>query len=328
MLGIASFKDELEEKKVYEQVIEMTEHTHEYHSVIKTNQQRLLIAISITGSMAIVELIGGILSNSLALMGDAAHMFTDTLALGLGLFALNIAKRPASQTRTFGYLRAEILAALTNGIILILISAYISYEAYRRFIEPPQIQGGLMLIIAAIGLLANVVGVAILRSGGRQNLNVKAAFLHMWSDALSSIGVIAAAVVILLTGWSFVDPIITILIVVLILRGAVGLVVESSNILLETVPKHLDVSQITSEVKKIRGVKDIHDVHLWTITSGVYALSCHLLIEDQTVSNSAEIMAEVNQTLSQKFGIGHSTLQLECEECQDSPVCHIEGRNR
>jgi len=306
----------------------MTEHPHEYHPMIKTNQHLLLVAISITGSMAIVELIGGILSNSLALIGDAAHMFTDTLALGLSLFALSIAKRPASQTRTYGYLRAEILAALTNGIVLILISAYLSYEAYRRFTEPPQIQGGLMLVVAIIGLLANVIGLAILRSGGRQNLNVKGAFLHMWSDAVSSIGVIAAAVIILLTGWSFADPIITILIVVLILRGAVGLVVEASNILLETVPKHLNVSQVTSDVKKIKGVKDIHDIHLWTITSGVYALSCHLLIEDRMVSNSAEIVAEVNQTLSQKFGIGHSTLQLECEECQNSPVCHIEGKNR
>ena len=306
----------------------MSEHTHEYRSMTKTNQHRLLIAISITGLMTIVELVGGILSNSLALTGDAAHMFTDTLALGLSYFALNLARRPASQTRTYGYLRAEILAALTNGVVLILISAYISYEAYQRFLEPPEIKGGLMLIVAAIGLLANLVGLAILRSGQRQNLNVKGAFLHMWGDAISSMGVIAAAIIILLIGWSFVDPIITILILVLILRGAVGLVVESSNILLEAVPKHLNVSQITSEVKKIRGVKDIHDVHLWTVTSGIYALSCHLLIEDQMVSNSAQVVEEVNQTLSQEFGIEHSTLQLECEECQNSPVCHIEGRNK
>jgi cobalt-zinc-cadmium efflux system protein len=294
----------------------------------KTNQHRLLVAISITASIAIVELIGGILSNSLALIGDAAHMFTDTVALGLSLLALNLARRPASQTRTYGYLRAEILAALTNGIVLILISAYISYEAYRRFIEPPQIQGGLMLVVAIVGLLANLIGLAILRRGGLRNLNVKSAFLHMWSDAISSIGVIVAATIILLTGWRLIDPIITIVIVVLIMRGAVRLVVEASNILLETVPKHLNVSHVASEVKKIKGVKDIHDVHLWTITSGIYALSCHLLIEDRMVSNSVGIVAEVNQMLSQKFGIGHSTLQLECEECQNSPVCHIEGKER
>jgi len=311
MLRIASLEGEL--RDILAKVIEMTEHSHEYHSMVNTSQRPLLIAISITGLMTIVELIGGILSNSLALMGDAAHMFTDTLALGLSLFALNIAKRPASQTRTYGYLRAEILAALANGIVLILISAYIAYEAYQRFVEPPQIRGGLMLVVAVIGLLANVIGLAILRPGGRQNLNVKGAFLHMWSDALSSIGVIAAAIIILRTGWRFADPIIAVIILVLVLRGAVGLVVEASNILLETVPKHLNVSQVTSEVKKIKGVRDIHDVHLWTITSGVYALSCHLLIEDRMVSNSAEIVTEVNQTLSQKFGIGHSTLQLECE---------------
>jgi len=306
----------------------MSEHPHEYHSVMKANQHPLLVALCITGSIAVVELIGGILSNSLALIGDAAHMFTDTLALGLSLFALNIARRPASQTRTYGYLRAEILVALTNGIVLILISAYVSYEAYRRFIEPPQIQGGLMLVVAVIGLLANVIGLAVLRSHRHQNLNIKGAFLHMWSDALSSIGVIVAAAIILLTGWRLVDPIVSVVIVVLILRGAVGLVVEASNILLETVPKHLNVSQIISAVKEIKGVKDIHDVHLWTITSGVYALSCHLLIENLMVSSSAEIVEEVNQRLSQKFGIGHSTLQLECQECQNSPVCHIEGRNR
>jgi len=296
--------------------------------MIKTNQHQLLIAISITGLITIVEVIGGILSNSLALLGDAAHMFTDTLALGLSLFVLNLAKRPASQTKTYGYLRAEILAALTNGTILVLISAYIFYESYRRFLEPPEIEGGLMLIVAAIGLLANLVGLSILRSAGRHNLNVKGAFLHMWGDAASSVGVIAAAIIILLTGWNLADPIISILIGVLILRGAVGLVLESSNILLEAVPKHLNVSQITSEVKKIKGVRDIHDVHLWTVTSSIYALSCHLLIEDQMISNSAQVVEKVNQTLSQKFGIGHSTLQLECEECQNSPVCHIEGRNR
>lgn len=303
----------------------MTEHAHEYHSLIRTDQQRLLIALSITGLMTVVELIGGILSNSLALTGDAAHMFTDTLALGLSLFALNLAKRPASQKRTYGYLRAEIMAALTNGTILILISAYIFYRAYQRFVAPPEIHGGLMLTVAAIGLLANLVGLSILRSAGPRNLNVKGAFLHMWGDALSSVGVIAASLIILLTGQTLADPIISILIGALILRGAVGLVLESSDILLEAVPKHLNLSQISGELKQIRGVRDIHDIHLWTITSGVYALSCHLLIEDQMVSNSAQIVEEVNKTLSRKFGIGHSTLQLECEECEKSPVCHIGG---
>ena len=305
----------------------MTEHIHGSHSLINTNQRRLLVALSITGLMTIVELAGGLISNSLALIGDAGHMFTDTLALGLSLFALNLAKRPASQTKTYGFYRAEILAALINGTLLVLVSAYIFYEAYHRFVEPPEVRGGLMLIVAAIGLAANVVGITILRSASRGNLNVKGAFLHMWSDTVSSVGVIAAGIIILLTGRTIADPIISIIIGLLILRGAGGLVWESINILLEAVPKHLDVGRINTEIRKIKGVNDVHDVHLWAITSGMYAMSCHLLIEDQMVSNCTQIVEEVNQTLSQKFGISHSTVQLECEECENSPVCHIGGKH-
>jgi len=305
----------------------MTEHIHGSHSLINTNQRRLLVALSITGLMTIVELAGGLISNSLALIGDAGHMFTDTLALGLSLFALNLAKRPASQTKTYGFYRAEILAALINGTILALVSAYIFYEAYHRFVEPPEVRGGLMLIVAAIGLLANVVGISILRSASRGNLNVKGAFLHMWSDTISSVGVIAAGIIILLTGRTIADPIISIIIGLLILRGAGGLVWESINILLEAVPKHLDVGQINNAIRKIKGVRDVHDVHLWAITSGMYAMSCHLLIEDQMVSNCTQIVEEVNQTLNKEFGISHSTVQLECEECENSPVCHIGGKH-
>jgi len=305
----------------------MTEHTHGTLSLISTNQRRLLVALSITGLMTIVELAGGLISNSLALIGDAGHMFTDTLALGLSLFALNLTKRPASQTKTYGYYRAEILAALVNGAILVAVSGYIFYEAYHRFVEPPEVRGGLMLIVAVIGLAANVVGISVLRSAGSRNLNVKGAFLHMWSDTLSSLGVIAAGAIILLTGRTIADPIISIIIGLLILRGAGGLVWESINILLEAVPKHLDMSRINDSVRKIKGVRDVHDVHLWAITSGMYAMSCHLLIEDQMVSNCTQIVEDVNKTLSQEFGISHSTVQLECEECENSPVCHIGGNH-
>lgn len=302
---------------------EVSEHNHRHLSSVNANQRRLLIALAITGSMTIVELVGGLMSNSLALLGDAGHMFTDTLALGLSLLALTLAKRPASRKRTYGFYRAEVLAALTNGAVLILITVYIFYEAYQRFVEPPEVEGGLMLGVAAIGLVANVVGISILRSASRDNLNVKGAFLHMWGDAASSVAVIAGGIVILVTGWTVADPVISILIGILILRGAAGLVLESSDILLEAVPKHLDVGQISDGLKEVRGVRDVHDMHLWTITSGIYALSCHVLIEDQMVSDSARIVEEINETLGKKFGIGHSTLQLECEECENSPVCHI-----
>ena len=301
----------------------MTGHDHGSHSAIDSNQRRLLIALAITGLMTVVELVGGLMSNSLALLGDAAHMFTDSLALGLSIFALTLAKRPASQSKTYGYLRAEILAALTNGTILILICVFIFYEAYRRFLEPPEVHGSLMLVVAAIGLLANLVGLSVLRSASHENLNVKGAFLHMWGDAVSSIGVIAAGAIILLTGWNYADPIISVVIGILILRGAVRLVMESSNILLEAVPSHLDVGRIANEIKSVRGIRDFHDVHLWTITSGIYALSGHLLIEDQMVSDTTRILEQTDQVLRERFGICHSTLQLECEECRDSPACHI-----
>ena len=300
----------------------MTDHSHS-HSAANANQRRLLIALAITALMTVVELVGGVLSNSLALLGDAGHMFTDTLALGLSVVALTLAKRPASQTRTYGFHRAEVLAALTNGTILVLICGFIFYESYQRLVSPPEVRGSLMLVVAAIGFLANLIGILILRSASRDNLNVKGAFLHMWGDTISSIGVIVASVIILVTGWTMVDPIISIFIGLLILRGAISLVLESSDILLEAVPKHLDVTQISSALKEIKGIRDVHDLHLWTISSGIYALSCHLLIEDRMVSSSSHIVEEVNQALSQKFGIGHSTLQLECEECKDSPVCHL-----
>ena len=287
------------------------------------NLRRLLIALAITALMTLVELAGGLMSNSLALLGDAGHMFTDTLALGLSVVALSLAKRPASQTGTYGFHRAEVLAALANGTILLLICGFIFYEAYQRFVEPPEVRGGLMLGVAAVGLLANLIGVLILRSASRDNLNVKGAFLHMWGDTVSSAGVIIAAVIILVTDWTIVDPILSIFVGLLILRGAVRLVLESNDILLEAVPKHLDVARVSSAIKEIEGVRDVHDVHLWTITSGIYALSCHLLIEDRMVSASGHIVEEVNEVLNQKFGIGHSTLQLECGECANSPVCRL-----
>ena len=301
----------------------MTDHAHSHHSMANANQRRLLIALAITALMTLVELAGGLMSNSLALLGDAGHMFTDTLALGLSVVALSLAKRPASQTRTYGFHRAEVLAALANGTILLLICGFIFYEAYQRFVEPPEVRGGVMLGVAAVGLLANLIGVLILRSASRDNLNVKGAFLHMWGDTVSSAGVIVAAVIILVADWTIVDPIVSIFVGLLILRGAVGLVLESNDILLEAVPKHLDVARVSSAIKEIEGVRDVHDVHLWTITSGIYALSCHLLIEDRMVSASGHIVEEVNEVLNQRFGIGHSTLQLECEECANSPVCRL-----
>jgi cobalt-zinc-cadmium efflux system protein len=273
--------------------------------------------------MTLVEFFGGILSGSLALIGDAGHMLTDTLALGLSYSALKLSKRPADAKRTYGFHRTEILVALLNGLTLILISGYIFYEAYKRFLSPPQIKAPLMLGVATLGLVVNIIGILMLKGSSKTNLNIRGAFLHILGDALSSIGVIAAGIIIFFTKFYLVDPIVAILIGGIILRGALGLVTESSNILLEAVPKHLNAETITEEIKKIQGVKEMHDLHLWTITSGIYALSGHLIIEDQMVSKSDQILKEANRILQEKFGITHTTLQMECLVCKQFPVCNL-----
>jgi len=292
------------------------------HSDYKANRP-LKIALVIVLVVMIAEVVGGILSNSLALISDAGHMFTDALALGLGLFAINIAKRPATQKKTYGYYRAEIMAALANGTMLILVAVYIFYEAFQRFSETSPVNAPTMLLIAGIGLIANLAGIFLLRKESHKSLNIKAAFWHIIGDTLSSVGVIIAGVIILVTSWYVVDPIIAAIIGCVILWGAIRIVKEATDILLESVPKHIQVEKVIDAARSIPGVKDLHDVHIWTITSGVYAISAHLNIENQTVSQSTEIVSAVNQLLAKDFNISHTTLQLECKSCPTGLICNL-----
>lgn len=280
-----------------------------------TGSNSLKIALVIVLVIMVVEVVGGILSNSLALLGDAGHMLVDGLALGLSLFAMAIAKKPATTTRTFGYHRVEILAALANGATVGLVSLYIFYEAYQRFLAPPTVKTPLMLAVATIGLIANLVGILLLRRASRRSLNIKAAFWHIIGDTMSSVGVIIGGVIISITGWGIVDPIIAVFIGCIMLWGAVRLVRESVDILSEAVPKHIQVDEVIEAIKNIPGVENVHDVHIWTITSGIHTLSAHLVVEDQMLSRSAEVLEAVNQGLAQRFNITHTTLQLECETC-------------
>lgn len=286
------------------------------------SERAIKLAFILIAFITLVEFIGGVLSNSLALFSDAGHMFTDSLALALTLLALKLSQKPATSTKTYGYLRMEILAAMTNGAALIFISLYIFYEAYHRFLNPPIVNSSLMLAIATIGLLANLLGIFLLRKASQENLNIRSAFLHIASDALSSIGVIFAGAVILYTSWLIIDPVVSVLIGILILISALKLVSEATNILLEGVPKHIDVNLLVEEVKRSPGVRDFHDVHIWTITSGVYALSGHVLIEDQMISKGSEILNAINELLHRKFRIAHTTLQLECEKCLGA-ICDL-----
>jgi cobalt-zinc-cadmium efflux system protein len=283
----------------------------------------LKITLGLVLAIMVAEIIGGILSNSLALLSDAGHMLTDALALGLSLFAMNLAKRPATPSRTFGYHRAEIMAALANGTVLVLVSAFIFYEAARRFSALPTVKTPLMMIIAGIGLAANLIGVGLLRRGSRKSINIKAAFWHVAGDTFSSVGVIIAGAIIHFTGWYVVDPIIAIVIGAVILWGAVRIVRESVDILLESVPPHVRIEDVAAAVKKVEGVADMHDIHIWTITSGIYALSAHLSITDQMVSQSCDIITKVNAVLAASFDITHTTLQLECESCPTGLVCNL-----
>ncbi len=288
----------------------------------------LKITLGLVLIIMVAEIIGGVFSNSLALLSDAGHMLTDALALGLSLFAMNLARRPATATKTFGYHRAEIMAALVNGMVLVLVSAIIFYEASQRFAAEPIVKSPLMLIVAGIGLAANLAGLFLLRRGSRKSINVKAAFWHIIGDTLSSVGVIIAGIIIQLTGWNIADPILAVVIGLVILFGAGRIVKESVDILLESVPPHVEIAKVIDAVKIVPGVEDMHEVHVWTITSGIYALSAHLSITDQMVSQSCDVLTRVNEVLARDFNISHTTLQLECESCPTGVACKLPQNNK
>ena len=279
--------------------------------------KQLSFALIITAAIFILELAGAYFSNSLALLSDAGHMLTDTLALALALAAMYFSARPATGRNTFGFLRLEILSALFNGSVLFMVALYIFYEAYQRLLHPAEIKSLAMLAIAAIGLLANMGGALILSRGSKENLNVRGAFLHVISDAISSIGVIIGGILIYFTGWKMIDPILGIMIALLILRGAAGLLRESAEILLESAPRGIDLDEVVAEIKKVNGVKELHDVHLWAITSGVNAISAHILLDDAFAQQAADILAEVKARLENKYRITHSTFQTECRSCPE-----------
>ncbi len=287
----------------------------------------LLIALSITILMMIAEAVGGWLSNSLALLSDAGHMLTDNFALLLSFFAMKFATMPATERKTFGFYRLEILAALLNGIVLVVLSIYIIYHAYLRMIHPQPVAGKLMLVIAIIGLVANIVGAFFLYKHSHANLNIRGAYLHIVGDALSSVGVVIGGIIILYTGWYLIDPILSIMISLVIIYGSWALVRESVNILLEAVPAHIDIDAVASEIAKVQGVREAYHIHVWTITSGVYAMSAHVLIEDRLVSGSRNIVDDIRNMLSNKFNVVHSTIQIECDRCDMGQVCSLPAGN-
>lgn len=278
--------------------------------------------LALTAVLMLVEFIGGWLSGSLALVSDAGHMLTDVLALGLSLLAIRFATTPANAQKTYGFYRLEILAALANGVTLIVLSGYIFYEAWQRFSSPSEIKSGLMIIVALAGLAVNIAGFFILRASSKDNLNVRGAFLHVVGDLLSSVAVIIGGFIIRFTGWLLIDPVLSILIGLMILKGAYGLVKESVDVLLEATPAGMEGEAVEKALKDIPGVRAVHHMHVWSLSSGIHALSAHVQIDDQMTSQSDGLLAEIHEMLEHEFGIVHSTIQLECDACE-CIACHL-----
>lgn len=287
------------------------------------DDRRMLWALLLTGGFMLVEVLGGMLSGSLALLADAGHMLTDTASLGLAFAAARAARRPADALRSYGYHRAQVLAAFINGALFIAIVVWIVYEAVMRLMTPITVLGGPMLVVAVLGLLVNIAAFVILHAGDQGNINVRGALLHVLGDLLGSAAAIVAAVVILRTGWTPIDPLLSVLVALLILRSAWHIVRQSAHILLEGTPEDVDIAQLRAAIEgAIPGVLDVHHVHVWSLTHKHPLLTLHLTIDERT--DYADTLQRAKNVLMKRFGIDHSTIQVECGACADvhPPAAH------
>lgn len=279
------------------------------------SSRRLRQAFLLTVIILVVEAAGGVASNSLAVLSDAGHVFTDLFALGLAWFASTQASRPATPRRTFGFHRAGILAALVNSVTLVVVAVAITLEAVRRLQAPERVDSGLMLAVALVGLGVNIYVATSLHSGPGENLNVRSATLHVVGDIMASAAVIIGALVIALSGLVIVDAVLSVLIALIIMGGAWSIVLETLNILMEGTPRGVNVEKLVHDLKSTPGVLDIHDVHVWSLAAGINAMSGHVLVADQALSSSDEILQSLARLLAEKYGIDHATIQFEHREC-------------
>jgi cobalt-zinc-cadmium efflux system protein len=279
----------------------------------------LIAALAVTGGFLVVEVGGAIWTGSLALAADAGHMLTDVGGLALALFAVWVAGRPPTPAKTYGYYRVEILAATVNALLLLGVAGLILVEAYQRIRSPREVQGGAMLVIAAVGLAANLVAVWLLRRNATESLNVRAAYLEVLGDAVSSIGVIVAALVVMYTGLTMVDPLVSVFIALFIVPRTWRLLRQAVNVLLEGTPSHLDLGEIEAAIVRVPGARRVHDLHVWTLTSGREAMSAHVVVDD--VRESERLLEALHTVLHARFGIDHTTIQLDPEP----PVLRIKA---
>ena len=294
----------------------MSEHHHSAPGVAT----KLKYGIIITGVILVLEVAGGIFSNSLALLSDAGHVFADGIALALSWYGVRQAARPSSSRMTFGYHRVGVIVAIVNAMSILAIAGIILYEAYQRFYQQPEINSVVMLVIAVIGLAANIFVASWLHKEQEESLNVKSAFWHAIGDALASVGVIAGAIIIMLTRLYWVDAAVSVLIGLIIIFAAWGIFREGMRILLEAVPGNISIKEVLDAMKSISAVKDVHDLHVWSISSNLHAMSCHVLVDDCSISEVESVHQQIEDMLRKKFGIGHTTVQAECTQCSNGDL--------
>jgi cobalt-zinc-cadmium efflux system protein len=295
-------------------------HHHHHHHHGELTGRRMALSVAFTVAFVLVELVAGLFSRSLALISDAGHNFADALALILSWYALGVARRPANASRTFGYHRVGILVALANAGTLVVIALLIFWEAIQRLRNPAPVQSGLMIGVALAALLLNTVISIWLCGEAKHDLNVRSAYLHMVGDALSALGVVAAGVIIAMTGNSLADPAVSLLIGGLILWSSGGVLTEAVTVLLEAAPSSLDMAALERAIQRVSGVMDVHDLHVWSVSSGIIACSCHILVAEQSVRSGQQVLRAVAELLEHDYGITHTTVQVEVEGCEPNDM--------
>jgi cobalt-zinc-cadmium efflux system protein len=284
----------------------------------------LALSLSLTAFFVVLEAAAGIYANSLALLTDAAHNFTDVIALGLSWYAVSLTTRPSNSQKTYGYHRAGILAALANSTTLVLISLGVFYEAYQRFKSPPEIKSGVLVVVGFIAVVVNLVTALLVRRGSEHDLNLRSVFLHLIGDVVSTVGAVIAGVIIYFTHANWLDPFVSVLIGFLILYSAWGILRETVGILLESTPRDVDMQAMVADIKQVKGVLGVHDLHVWSLAQNLRTMSAHILTDDLPISKGAEIQRQVNEVVFHRYNIAHATLQLECVDCgPDVLYCEI-----
>ncbi len=290
----------------------------------KQTTQRLSLSLVLTLAFVFLEAAAGIFANSLALLTDAAHNLTDVIALGLTWFAVRVTAQPANAQKTYGYHRAGILVALLNSTTLVLISLGIFYEAYRRFISPPEVESGILIGVGLIAVVINLVTALLVHRGSQSDLNLRSAFVHLMGDVLSTVGAVIAGVIIYFTDANWLDPFVSVLIGFLILYNAWGILRDAVDILLEATPRDVNIKKMVDDIIQVDGVLGIHDIHVWSLTQSLRTMSAHILTDDLHISAGAQIRNQVSEVIRQRYNIAHATLQLECVDCfPDSLYCDL-----